>query len=181
MPKPRSLFSVLAVVLLGTLTWSGCGGEKETNAQEETISQEGLAKSLKADYRSKVGWPLTKVSCDDVKAENGVEVTCEGVDEGGTEFQITGEVKSRAESAKPEVQWGDRTVLRIGGGHYELLAEDLLNENSSEEFTDASCPGTVAPKAGERLTCTVKVSGAKTEITLITTDDSEGFRIATAP
>lgn len=163
--------AVAAVVVLG-----GC--DAEVSIGGASADGEELAEEIRAEYEDETGIALTELTCEDLDAEVGAELSCEGRNARDVELVVGGEVTS-VDEGEDDIRYRWTIVRAVAPGEvYAAAARRQLEAEVGEPLADLTCPERIVVAEGETVRCElVTTDGATLGATLRLTDRAGGFDI----
>ncbi len=161
--RPRRRAAAPVVLLLSAALLAGCGTETvNTGEMEDTITEQFKAQGI----------ALTGVTCkDDVKAEVGEPISCQGKNPAGTVLNIEGSVKSRDGD---RVRFEAKAVSGVAPGTaIASEAKARLEQQVGQQAKALTCPDRVKLPTTPSVRCKLQADD-RTAYGVTITVDAQG-------
>lgn len=170
MSKSRNLFLSVLALLGGVVVLAGCG--------QEMISQDEMTANIEKQYKQQTGIEMTKLECDDVKAEKGEKISCKATNANDVNLEITGEVSGKQSgSDKWNFNW-QIVSANAPGSLFEKSAATTITNNFGVTVKSVSCPDRIDVKKGTVVYCQATATDGSTNgVKLTLTDANGGYRV----
>lgn len=170
MASPRRMLAALIILLLGGVLLAGCG--------DEMISQDEMTENIKKQYREQTGVDLTSLECEDVKAEKGAAISCDGTNSSDVNLKITGKVKGEDEDSD---KWRFSWVVSERNAPGALFADpaaEAIESKFGVTVGSVECPERIKVVKGTEVPCKATYDdGSSNDIIIKLTNEEGGFRV----
>lgn len=145
-PRRLTLAGLLLCVLL-----AGCSAEVSVGERNQA-SGDKVAREIREEYVGKTGIALPRLTCTEVEADVGAEISCTGRNAREIELQIAGEVTA-TDGDGFDYKW-KISEARAPGVFYERAARRQV-EDRGIAVADLRCPTQVEMRVGAEFSCQI--------------------------